>query len=264
MHRHRHGRSARTHTGAMRQQGMALELGIQVHACRETDRSRGTSQSTTTATATTCAAGCWTGMERMDPGARGRMRAPSAPSHRYGRWRRRCVEEWPGQGVGFVFAGRRRDLFGRACMHADADATARGFLDATVCNWCLVVCLCVLGPRFVDVRACPRLDMLVRVATGFAGRGGHLLCFTVWFNDIKRWNFHFMCVRIKCGGCEQTMLRILDKHRGRWAADAATSGHVIQRSTATGLRCQCNAMTRHDDDLSFRPFVIYGVDPAVS
>ena len=53
--------------------------------------------------------------------------------------------------------------------------------------------------------------------------------------------------------------------RGRGAADAATSGHVIQRSAAIGLRCgDANAVPCHGTMiyLSIRTFVIYDVDPA--
>jgi hypothetical protein len=65
------------------------------------------------------------------------------------------------------------------------------------------------------------------------------------------------------------MLRFLDKAsidaRGRGAADAATSGHGIQRSAAIGLRCgDANAVPCHGTMiyLSIPPFVIYDVDPA--
>lgn len=71
-----------------------------------------------------------------------------------------CREEW--RGLVFVWDRAPPARFGRTCV------TPGGL----VC----VVWPCVWRglSTLVDVRACPRIDMLVRVATGFAGRGGHL------------------------------------------------------------------------------------------
>ena len=106
------------------------------------------------------AAGGWTDMDAWTPGRRlhacatsHRLRpTPTATRRRrYGRWRRRCVEEWPGQGR-LVFAaafgtGRRRDLGVHACTHEHDRMTLAGWglrlLDGAVCNWCLLVWPCV-------------------------------------------------------------------------------------------------------------------------
>lgn len=138
----------RTHTGTMRQQGMVMEAGIQVHAERPIDRSRAGAAGAMGALPTLPAAslppppaaGGWTDMDAWTPGRRlhacatsHRLRpTPTATRRRRcGRWRRRCVEEWPGQGR-LVFdaafgTGRRRDLGVHACTHEHDRMTLAGW-----------------------------------------------------------------------------------------------------------------------------------------